>query len=120
MMVLPVLFLAIYKSEKCCEGFLHDCFLPDCGTDILSGMLLRSSEEDERLREPETKLKSFSWTDEGRSQHRLPPVSGQYVQRGHTNTSFNRCAFPFSSVDCEQRFAPPNETQPYKHLSIVL
>ena len=50
----------------------------------------------------------------------LPPVSRQYVQRGHTNTLFNRCAFPFSSVDSEQRFGPPNETQPYKHLSIVL
>src|ERR1700693_865866 len=50
----------------------------------------------------------------------LPSVSRQYEQIGNTNTSFNRCASPFSSIDYEQRFGPLNEIKPYKHLSIVL
>jgi hypothetical protein len=38
-------------------------------------MLLRSSEEDESLREPESQIEELSWTYEGRSQHRLYNVS---------------------------------------------
>jgi hypothetical protein len=44
-------------------------------TDLPSRRLLRSSEEEESLREPESQIEELSETDEGRSQHKIafPP-----------------------------------------------
>src|SRR5947209_2225282 len=45
-------------------------------TDIPSGMLLRSREENESLRGPDSQIEELSWTYEGSSQH-SPPSGSQ-------------------------------------------
>src|SRR2546423_15646826 len=67
----PFMFLAIHTSRRWGEGLLHDWVFPGLRTHIPSGMPLEGREENESLREPVTKLKSFSGTDEESSQYSL-------------------------------------------------
>src|SRR5947209_10595183 len=76
-------------------------------TDLPSGMLLRSSEEDESLREPESHIEELSWTYEGSSQHRrrMPRLSrcrSRYGGRitGAIRNSASKSATAKSSAIC--------------------
>ena len=47
------------------------------GTDVPSGMLLRSSEEDESLGKSDSQIEELSWTYEGSSQYRFGTGKGR-------------------------------------------